>query len=130
VVTNIERTTKPIIFDYNKVPMGMGIYDIGPKARAELISIIQSSKTIIWNGPMGLYEDVRFATGTVETCNAIAKSESLSIVGGGDTISTITDEKVLQQITLISTGGSAMLEFIEKGTLPTIETLKNGLHVS
>lgn len=130
VVTNIERTTKPIIFDYNKVPMGMGIYDIGPKARTELISIIQSSKTIIWNGPMGLYEDQRFATGTVETCQAIATSGGLSIVGGGDTISTITDEKILLQITHISTGGSAMLEFIEKGTLPTIETLKNGLHVS
>ncbi len=124
VVSNIERTTKPIIFDYNKVPMGMGIYDIGPKARKELITIIEQSKTIIWNGPLGLYEDTRFTIGTVETCHAIASSHALSIVGGGDTISTITDTEILKQITLISTGGSAMLEFIEKGTLPTIEALK------
>ncbi len=130
VVSNMERTTKPIIFDYDSVPMGMGIYDIGPKARSELIHIIKESKSIIWNGPMGLYEDIRFADGTVETCKAIAGSDALSIVGGGDTISTITDENILKHITLISTGGGAMLEFIEKGTLPTIDALKNSGRVS
>jgi len=126
-VTNAQKTTQPVSFPYNKVPMGLGIFDIGPKAREELGEIIATAKTIIWNGPMGLYEDERFAVGTVYTCKQIAKSKAMSIVGGGDTISTIKDESVLKDIDLISTGGSAMLEFIEKGTLPVIEALKNGV---
>ncbi len=130
VVSNIERTTKPVVLPYNTVPMGMGIFDIGSSAIQELKEIISDAKTIIWNGPMGFYEDFRFATGTTETCKCIAQSSALSIIGGGDTISTITDEHILKQIKLISTGGSAMLEFIEKGTLPTIESLKNSAPMS
>lgn len=128
VVSNFERTTEPMVLPYDKVPMGLGIYDIGPTAQKELSAIIGKAKTVIWNGPMGLYEDERFAAGTIETCRAVASSDALSIVGGGDTISTITDETLLSKIDLISTGGGAMLEFIEKGTLPTIDTLKNGFH--
>ncbi len=130
VVSNIERTTKPMVFPYDKVPMGMGIFDIGPTSRIELKSIITTAKTIIWNGPLGLYEDMRFSIGTHEACSSIATSDALSIIGGGDTISTITDAQILKRITLISTGGSAMLEFIEKGTLPTIESLKNAVSVT
>ncbi len=126
VVSNSDRTSAPAILPYNKVPLGLGIYDIGPKAQAELRDIIQLASTVIWNGPMGLYEDERFNEGTKTTCVAVAGCTGLSIVGGGDTISTITDESVLGRIGLISTGGSAMLEFIEKGTLPTIEALNNG----
>lgn len=127
MVTNADRTTLPVPLPYDKVPMGLGIYDIGPKSRQELGAIIKLAKTIIWNGPMGLYEDERFAVGTRYTCEQIGASRALSIVGGGDTISTIKDKKILRSIGLISTGGSAMLEFIEKGTLPTIEALKNGV---
>lgn len=123
VVSNYERTTEPMVLAYDKVPMGLGIYDIGPDARTEISAIIKKAKTVIWNGPMGLYEDARFSSGTVAVCKAIADSEALSIVGGGDTISTISDATLLTGIDLISTGGGAMLEFIEKGTLPTIETL-------
>ncbi|HUD18877.1 MAG TPA: phosphoglycerate kinase [Patescibacteria group bacterium] len=128
IVSNAERTTKPMVLPYNQVPMGLGIYDIGPCAQEELNGIIQKAGTIIWNGPMGLYEDARFAAGTIKTCESIAKSKSVSIVGGGDTITTITDEQALKSIDLISTGGGAMLEFIEKGTLPAIAALKNGFH--
>jgi phosphoglycerate kinase len=130
MVSNADRSSSPAILPYNKVPLGLGIYDIGSRAQEELNDLIKSASTVIWNGPMGLYEDERFARGTMQTCMAIAESKALSIVGGGDTISTITDERVLDNIDLISTGGSAMLEFIEKGTLPTIEALKNGLHTS
>ena len=66
--------------------------------------------------------------GTHATFKAIATSRATSIVGGGDTISTITDEKLVKKITHVSTGGSAMLEFMEKGTLPAIEALKNGIN--
>lgn len=126
VVSNSDRTSAPATLPYNKVPLGLGIYDIGPKAQAELQDIIKHASTVIWNGPMGLYEDERFSEGTKHTCAAVADCTGLSIVGGGDTISTILDESILERIGLISTGGSAMLEFIEKGTLPTIEALNNG----
>jgi phosphoglycerate kinase len=130
MVSNIERTTSPMILPYNTVPLGLGIYDIGPKAQKELHDIIRKAKTVIWNGPMGLYEDAKFASGTRMLCESIAESQAISIIGGGDTIATITDNSVLKKIDLISTGGAAMLEFIEKGTLPTIEALKNGYQSS
>lgn len=126
IVSDAKRTTLPIVLPYDQVPMGLGIYDIGPKAEEELADIITRAKTIIWNGPMGLYEDERFAGGTRRTLERIARAKAVSIIGGGDTISTIEDKSVLSHISLISTGGSAMLEFIEKGTLPVIEALKNG----
>lgn len=127
IVSNSDRTTQPVTLPYNKIPMGLGIFDIGPNAREELGRIIASANTVIWNGPMGLYEDDRFAEGTRYTFHAIAQAKALSIVGGGDTIATIHDESLMKKIDLVSTGGSAMLEFIEKGTLPTIEALKNGI---
>ena len=125
MVSNGDRTTLPSVLPYNKVPMGLGIYDIGPHAREELGAMIKKAHTIIWNGPMGLYEDHRFAEGTAFTFRSIAQSNAFSIVGGGDTITVIQDESEFAHIGLVSTGGSAMLEFIEKGTLPVIEALKN-----
>lgn len=127
VVSDARRTSEPMDLPYDKIPMGLGIFDIGPASRKELSEMIAEAGTIIWNGPMGLYEDERFAVGTRYTCETISRSKATSIVGGGDTITTITDESLLQGITLVSTGGSAMLEFIEKGTLPTIVALKNGI---
>ena len=114
IVSNTERTTKPMVLPYNKVPLGLAIFDIGPKARKELGDIIAHAETVIWNGPMGLYEDERFCVGTQRVCESIVTSKALSIVGGGDTITTISDQQVLSHIDLLSTGGAAMLEFIEK----------------
>ncbi len=125
VVSDAKRTTLPIVLPYHAIPLGLGIYDIGPKALDELSGMVKNAHTIIWNGPMGLYEDEQFAVGTRKTLEMIARSEAQSIIGGGDTISTINDTDLLSRIGLISTGGSAMLEFIEKGTLPVIEALKN-----
>jgi len=130
VISNTDRTTKPVAVPYNNVPIGMGIFDIGPLAQKEIADIVKHASTVIWNGPMGLYEDARFTHGTQTTCEAIAKSKALSIIGGGDTISTIVNKEIMSHIDLISTGGSAMLEFIEKGSLPSIDALKNGNRAS
>lgn len=126
VVTNGSRQTKPFVLPYNEVPLALGIFDIGPKSQVELADHIRHSKTIIWNGPMGMYEDERFVAGTTSTLEAIAKSSAESVVGGGDTISMIKEPRLIKKISHISTGGGAMLEFLEKGTLPGIEALKNG----
>lgn len=128
VVTNKGRTAKPLTLLFHSVPKSLGIFDIGPAAREELDRFAQEAKTIIWNGPMGMYEDERFMAGTQSIFRSLAKSRATTIIGGGDTISTIHDEALLRKVSHISTGGSAMLEFMEKGTLPAIEALKNHLN--
>ncbi len=109
----------------DKIPATMSILDIGPETKARYGALIAKAKTIIWNGPVGLFENPAYKQGTDFIYYAIAHNpDATSIVGGGDTIAAISDNRYLEQITHISTGGGAMLEFIEKGTLPGIEALK------
>jgi phosphoglycerate kinase len=99
--------------------------DIGRKTRKLFSQIIKKAQTIIWVGPMGLYEQKRFSKGTQEVYKAIAQNrKSLSIIGGGNTLAALKHKKYLKTIDHVSTGGGALLEFIEKGTLPGIEVLK------
>lgn len=101
------------------------ILDIGPETQAQFGNYIAQAKTIVWNGPMGYVENPEYKRGTDFIYYAITQNkQAVSVVGGGDTISAISKEEYLDQITHISTGGGAMLEFIEKGTLPGIEALK------
>src|SRR3989344_4069679 len=109
----------------DQIPKGAVALDIGPETKAKFGSIIAKAKTIIWNGPIGYFENPAFRRGTDFIYYAIAgNKEAVSIVGGGDTLSAISNEEHLGRITHVSTGGGAMLEFIEKGTLPGIEALK------
>jgi 3-phosphoglycerate kinase len=99
--------------------------DIGPKTQELFSDYLYKAKTIVWNGPVGYVEDIRYKAGTKSIYHAIVSNkEAISIVGGGDTITAISHENDLQNISHISTGGGAMLEFIEKGTLVGIEALK------
>lgn len=101
------------------------ILDIGPEAQADYAKSILSSKTLIWNGPVGYIENPEYARGTDFLYYTIAQNKGLvSIVGGGDTLAAISKKEYLDTITHISTGGGAMLEYIENGTLPGIEALK------
>ncbi len=101
------------------------ILDIGPETQAEFSSYIARAKTIIWNGPMGYTENPEYKRGTDFVYYALTQNTgATSVVGGGDTISAISKEEYLDKITHISTGGGAMLEFVEKGTLPGIEALE------
>ncbi|MBP6994333.1 phosphoglycerate kinase [Candidatus Woesebacteria bacterium] len=100
------------------------ILDIGPETQAEFGNYIAKAKTIVWNGPLGYIENPEYKRGTDFVYYAITQNrEATSVVGGGDTISAISKEEYLDHITHISTGGGAMLEFIEKGTLPGIDAL-------
>ncbi|OGG26882.1 phosphoglycerate kinase [Candidatus Gottesmanbacteria bacterium RIFCSPLOWO2_01_FULL_39_12b] len=125
ITSNKDKNVKPKVVDYNNVSHNTAIYDIGPKTRQHYRDLIFEAKTVIWNGPMGLYEDPRFTEGTDSILENISQSKSFSIVGGGDTLTSIKSQKYLKTISHISTGGSAMLEFLEKGTLPGIEVLQN-----
>lgn len=99
--------------------------DIGPETQAAYGTIIAKAKTIVWNGPVGYMENPEFKRGTDFLYYVIAQNtEAISVVGGGDTLAAIAKKEYLDRITHISTGGGAMLEFIENGTLPGIEALK------
>lgn len=107
------------------IPLGYSIFDIGPETMAKIGQLIAKAKTIIWNGPVGYFENPVFRQGTDFIYYSIAKNqEAISLLGGGDTLAAISKKEYLDKITHISTGGGAMLEFIEKGTLPGIEALK------
>lgn len=101
------------------------ILDIGPQAQADYARAILKSHTLIWNGPVGYIENPQYARGTDFLYYTISQNPGLlSVVGGGDTLAAISKKEYLDTITHISTGGGAMLEFIENGTLPGIEALK------
>ncbi len=128
LVASSKKSKKSASFDLirnSQFAIRNFIFDLGPQTVKQYQEIIKSARTIIWNGPMGLYEDPRFTEGTNSILENISQSKSFSIVGGGDTLTSIKNQKYLKTISHISTGGSAMLEFLEKGTLPGIEVLQN-----
>ncbi len=100
------------------------IMDVGPETSEILISHIERARTIVWNGPLGVFEFEQFSQGTKSLANAIANSEAYSIAGGGDTIAAISKFNVAECISYISTGGGAFLEFLEGKKLPAIELLE------
>jgi len=101
----------------------MGV-DIGPKTVAAFARIISTARTIVWNGPLGVFEIDKFAKGTMGIAAAIASSKSISIVGGGDSIAAVKKAGVTEKISHISTGGGASLEFLAHETLPGIDALE------
>ena len=100
------------------------ILDIGPKSAAELAAIIAKAGTVVWNGPVGVFEYAQFGAGTKVVAQAIADSAAFSIAGGGDTLAAITKYGISDQISYISTGGGAFLEFLEGKKLPAVEILE------
>ncbi|MDN5873890.1 MAG: phosphoglycerate kinase, partial [Sinobacteraceae bacterium] len=100
------------------------ILDIGPKTSAQLAGLLKDCGTIVWNGPVGVFEYDSFADGTRKLANAIAASSAFSVAGGGDTLAAIDKFNVADKIGYISTGGGAFLEFLEGKTLPAVAALE------
>ena len=100
------------------------ILDVGPESAKHLSSVMQAAGTIVWNGPLGVFEIAQFAHATQELSNAIAVSQAFSIAGGGDTVAAIDKFNVANNISYISTGGGAFLEFLEGKLLPAVEILQ------
>jgi phosphoglycerate kinase len=100
------------------------ILDIGPQSAAKLVVILAHAGTIVWNGPVGVFEIDQFAKGTEAIARAIAASKAFSIAGGGDTIAAINKFGVADKIGYISTAGGAFLEFLEGKTLPAVAALE------
>ena len=101
------------------------IMDLGPDTLAQVTQLLHSAGTIVWNGPLGVFEFDQFASGTQALAEAIAASDAFSIAGGGDTLAAIAKFGVGDKVSYISTGGGAFLEFLEGKTLPAVAMLEN-----
>jgi len=100
------------------------IFDIGPKSAQELADIISKAGTIVWNGPVGVFEFDQFGEGTKTVSMAIANAKGFSLAGGGDTIAAIQKYDIYDKVSYISTAGGAFLEYLEGKTLPAVAMLE------
>jgi phosphoglycerate kinase len=107
------------------LPDGWMGLDIGPGSAAEFGDVIAEARTILWNGPMGVFEDPRFEAGTRAVALAVAESRGFSVIGGGDSAAAVAQFGLADQVSHISTGGGASLELIEQGDLPGLDALRS-----
>lgn len=116
---------EPAIYKYaDEVHDDEMIFDIGPGTANEMADILQNAKTILWNGPVGVFEFEQFSTGTRAISEAIADSTGFSLAGGGDTLAAIDKFNIADKVSYISTGGGAFLEYVEGKTLPAVAILE------
>ena len=120
---DFDAETESQIVSERDIPDGWQGLDIGPETVSAFGEQIAAAKTVVWNGPLGVYEFAKFAEGTIAVAKQIADSESVSIIGGGDCVAAIQQAGVADRMTHISTGGGASLEFLEGKPLPGIVAL-------
>ena len=121
----IDAPIEVSVVDSDKIPADMMGLDIGPKTEKLFADAIDGAGTVIWNGPMGVSEWDNFASGTIAVAKAIADSGAISIIGGGDSVAAVTKLGFADQMSHISTGGGASLEFLEGKELPGIAALQD-----
>lgn len=124
---SFSNDAKTQICDPMNIPDGWEGLDIGPETRVEFAKIIENSKTILWNGPVGVFEMPKFAEGTKAVAEAIVKATekgAFSLIGGGDSVAAINQFGLADKVSYVSTGGGALLEYIEGKKLPGIEAIR------
>jgi phosphoglycerate kinase len=124
VAPALEESAKGEVKDVGDVRPGDMILDIGPRTAEQYARLLAGARTIVWNGPLGVFEHPEFAAGTRRIAEAIAASDAFSIAGGGDTLAAVEQFGVAERISYISTGGGAFLEFLEGKTLPAVAVLE------
>ncbi len=110
--------------DIASVPEGWQVLDIGPETLATYSEIVHNARTVFWNGPLGVFELPPFAVGTFGLAKAIASSQALSIVGGGDSAAAVHQAGLTESVTHVSTGGGAALALLEGKPLPGLSVLR------
>jgi phosphoglycerate kinase len=126
-IVSSEFGGKPELCEEQKIPEGKMGLDIGPSSISQCQSIINEAKTVLWNGPMGIFENIDYAKGTMAIAEAMAESNAFTLVGGGDSVSAVNKSGFSEKFSHISTGGGASLEYLEKGELPGIKALRFGV---
>lgn len=121
---SFAEDAQPILVDGPDIPEGLIGMDIGPKTIALIVEELKSAKSVVWNGPMGVFEFASFAEGTLDVAKALAASDAVTVVGGGDSVAAINKFNLADKISHVSTGGGASLEFLEGKTLPGIKALE------
>lgn len=124
VAKEFSENAQAIIKKVSDVAADEMILDIGPESEKRIAELLKSANTILWNGPVGVFEFDNFAEGTKALSLAIAQSHAFSVAGGGDTIAAIEKFGIKDKVSYISTAGGAFLEFLEGKKLPAIEILK------
>ena len=109
-----------------EIPAGQMGLDIGPRTVERFTGTLKTARTIVWNGPMGVFERPAFAAGTIALARAVADASAFSVIGGGDTVAAVTRAGVTERIGYVSTAGGAFLEFLEGRKLPGVEALTDG----
>jgi phosphoglycerate kinase len=125
--TVFNKETKEIRSVGLDIPDGFAGLDIGPKSAELFAAEIATAKTVLWNGPMGVFEDDRFSAGTRAVAEAVASCEGFTVVGGGDSVSAVNAMNLEDRISHVSTGGGASIEFIEQGDLCGLAALRNSV---
>ena len=124
IANGVDENAETKIMPVGPVPDGWRVLDIGPQTVADFGKVIQSAKTVVWNGSMGMYELPVFWIGTFGIAQAVAESHAIGIVGGGNSVEAIQESGLAYKITHISTGGGASLEMLEGATLPGVVALQ------
>ena len=124
VATEFSETAEATIKHVSEVQDNEQILDLGPESAQALADVLKDAKTVLWNGPCGVFEFDNFAKGTEVVAQAIAESDAFSVAGGGDTLAAIDKYGLAEQVSYISTGGGAFLEFVEGKKLPAVEILE------
>ena len=119
----IDAKIDVCVVDADKIPDDMQGCDIGPKTRELFADAVKSAKTVIWNGPMGVFENPTLAAGTLAVAQALADSDAVTIIGGGDSAAAVEQMGLGDKMTHISTGGGASLEYLEGKVLPGVACL-------
>jgi len=119
----IDGPVDTCVVDSDKIPADKEGLDIGPKSRELFAQAVKSAKTVVWNGPMGVFENPTLAQGTLAVAQAMADSDAVTIIGGGDSAAAVEQMGLGDKMTHISTGGGASLEFLEGKTLPGVACL-------
>ncbi len=125
VAEKAEATAATKVVPVAEIPETMMVVDVGPETVATYADVIKGAKTVIWNGPLGIFEIPPFAAGTKAMAEALAASDAVSIVGGGDSVAALEQLGLADKITHVSTGGGASLEFLEGKPLPGVEVLQD-----
>jgi phosphoglycerate kinase len=125
IADKFEAEANSRIVDIDKIPSGWRMMDVGPKTLELYKTTLKGAKLIVWNGPVGVFEMPRFAEGTFALAKMLAESGATTVIGGGDSASAVKKAGVAKQMTHVSTGGGASLEFLEGKELPGVEALLN-----